>query len=528
MKQFRHFLVLVAALVLAATSCQKAPKEIPVSSVSLNKTSQELVVGESVQLNATVNPSDATEKTITWSSSNQTVATVAGGKVTAVAEGIATITASAGGKSATCTITVNHKTPPDAIVFADARVKECLVAAFDTNWDGELTYTEAAAVTSGSALEAALREDFPSAEPFRISFDEFQYFTGITKVHEGMFASRPITSIVLPVSIEVIERNAFYECFYLTSITIPESVYYIGDAAFEWCVSLTSINIPEGIQSIHRRLFIYCGNLTSITIPKSVTSIGEQAFLNCSSLTSITIPDGVTSIGFNAFTGCSSLTSIKILDGVTSIESEAFRDCSSLTSITIPESVTSIGSGAFRDCSSLTSITIPESVTSIGSHAFWGCSSLTSITIPDGVTSILVYAFRDCSSLTSITIPESVTFMDEGAFGGCSSLTSIIIPDGVTIINDETFYGCSSLTSITIPENVISIGPEAFRDCSALQKAIVLPKAVPQCITTEYKPIWKAFDGSTCPIYVPSESVNAYKAADHWNKYADRIQAFPE
>ena len=110
MKQLRHFLVLVAALVLVATSCQKAPKEIPVSSVSLNKTSQELVVGESVQLNATVNPSDATEKTITWSSSNQAVATVAGGKVTAISEGTTSITASAGGKSATCSITVKKKT----------------------------------------------------------------------------------------------------------------------------------------------------------------------------------------------------------------------------------------------------------------------------------------------------------------------------------------------------------------------------------------------------------------------------------
>ena len=110
MKPFRQLLVLVVAFVLVAISCNKAPEEIPVSSVTLNKTSLELVVGELVQLNATVNPSDATQKTITWSSSNQAVATVAGGKVTAVSEGSSTITANAGGKSATCSVTVKKKT----------------------------------------------------------------------------------------------------------------------------------------------------------------------------------------------------------------------------------------------------------------------------------------------------------------------------------------------------------------------------------------------------------------------------------
>ena len=106
MNHFRHFLVLATVCIMVTPSCEKAPEEVAVTSVSLNKSSQELVVGESVQLNATVNPSDATEKTITWSSSNPAVATVAGGKVTAIAEGSTIITASAGGKSANCAVTV--------------------------------------------------------------------------------------------------------------------------------------------------------------------------------------------------------------------------------------------------------------------------------------------------------------------------------------------------------------------------------------------------------------------------------------
>ncbi len=82
--------------------------EVKVSSVSLNDSSVSLVVGETVQLRASIQPSNATEKDITWASSKQSVATVSNsGLVTAVAEGSATITASAGGKSATCSITVS-------------------------------------------------------------------------------------------------------------------------------------------------------------------------------------------------------------------------------------------------------------------------------------------------------------------------------------------------------------------------------------------------------------------------------------
>jgi len=78
----------------------------PVTSITLNKTDLELDAGKFETLTATVLPSDATNKTVTWTSSNTDVATVANGKVTAINEGTAIITATAGGKTATCTITI--------------------------------------------------------------------------------------------------------------------------------------------------------------------------------------------------------------------------------------------------------------------------------------------------------------------------------------------------------------------------------------------------------------------------------------
>ncbi|MBR5907619.1 MAG: Ig domain-containing protein [Bacteroidales bacterium] len=83
------------------------PAVVSVTSISLSKTSAELAIGKTLQLTATVSPSNATDKTVTWSSSSTTVASVSPtGLVTAIAEGSSNITASCGGKIATCKITV--------------------------------------------------------------------------------------------------------------------------------------------------------------------------------------------------------------------------------------------------------------------------------------------------------------------------------------------------------------------------------------------------------------------------------------
>ena len=85
------------------------PASIPVISVALDKTSAELEEGDTVKLTATVLPSNATDKTVLWESSDKSVATVSDGTVTAIAAGTANITASAGGKTAVCAVTVKKK-----------------------------------------------------------------------------------------------------------------------------------------------------------------------------------------------------------------------------------------------------------------------------------------------------------------------------------------------------------------------------------------------------------------------------------
>ena len=366
----------------------------------------------------------------------------------------------------------------------------------------------------------------------------------VTSIGERAFQyCESLTSITIPDSVTSIGESAFHECTSLTSVTIPDSVTKIGDYTFYKCSSLTSITIPDSVTSIGYSAFYGCKSLTSVTIPDSVTSIGGSAFNGCTSLTSITIPDSVTSIEGSAFYGCSSLTSIVIPDSVTSIGGWAFRNCTSLTSVTIPDSVTSIGDWTFASCSSLTSIIIPDSVTSIGECAFFECTSLTSITIPDSVTSIGGRAFEDCTSLTSIEIPDSVTSIGSRAFYGCSSLTSIVIPDSVTSIGESAFSGCTSLASITIPDSVTSIGYESFRNCTSLT-SVTIPDSVtsiedwafynctslksiyckPTTPPKGYK--YMFYNIPFRKIYVPHNSVDAYKSADGWKFYRQYIVGY--
>lgn len=92
---------------------------IPVTEISLDKDKLEMTEGDTETLTATVKPDDATDKTVTWSSSDENIATVVDGKVTAVKEGTVTIAAKAGDKTATCAVVVNKKVLPVTKVTLD-------------------------------------------------------------------------------------------------------------------------------------------------------------------------------------------------------------------------------------------------------------------------------------------------------------------------------------------------------------------------------------------------------------------------
>ena len=311
-------------------------------------------------------------------------------------------------------LVANFQLLEDYIVFADSNVKAICVANWDTNGDGELSYAEAAAVTD---LGTVFKDNYSIH-----SFDELQYFTGLTSI----------------------AGSAFSRCYYLTSVEIPDSVTSIGDFAFLFCSLTGSLIIPDAVTSIGTDAFYGCSSLTGdLVIPNSMTSIGFGAFISCSGLTgTLTIPNSVTSIGTYAFRGCNGLTSVYYTGDVSqwceiSFGDEPFNYAHDLyinnqlvTDLVIPNSVTTIGNCAFCNCNGLTSLEIPNSVTSIGNNAFYGCSGLTGLlTIPNSITSIGGYAFANCIGLTSIisyaTTPPT---LGTGVFDNIPTTITVYVP----------------------------------------------------------------------------------------------------
>lgn len=308
------------------------------------------------------------------------------------------------------------------------------------------------------------------------------------------------TSLVIPYGVTSIGAYAFKDCESLTSIIIPDSVTSIGDGAFEGCTNLTDINIPDTVEDLGQDVFKGCTSITSVTIPYGVTSIDDYAFAGCSNLTEVIIPETVNCIGKYAFYECLELSSITIPDGVKRIEKFTFAACHSLTSIIIPDGVWYIGDAAFTCCSTLANVSLPDSVEEIENSAFSDCQSLTTFSIPPLVTRISDYIFDQCTHLSNIDICEGVESIGWGAFRGCSELTRISIPNTVTSIGNDTFFGCSGLVSI----NVEAITP-------------------PQFEIEPGNPLSTFDETNDCPIFVPAESLEAYKTDEGWSNYASRI-----
>ncbi len=133
-----------------ACKCEKdntTTKTVKVKSVSLNTTSANLVVGETLALTAKINPTNATDKKVVWKSSDEKVATVKNGKVTAVGKGSATITATVGGKSATVTINVKSK---DEVTLNNALASMKAKSITKGNTDINYTYSGCTITNTGN------------------------------------------------------------------------------------------------------------------------------------------------------------------------------------------------------------------------------------------------------------------------------------------------------------------------------------------------------------------------------------------
>ena len=412
-----------------------------------------------------------------------------------------------------------------------------------------------------------------------ISSSAFYGCSGLTSVtipnsvtsigSEAFLGCSGLTSVTIPNSVTSIGEGVFYDCSGLTSVTIGNSVTSIGNYAFHGCSGLKSItwnakNYPAFSSYSSNPFYNIKTQITEFIIGDEVTSIPAYMCYGMNNLKAVTIGNSVTSIGSSAFNGCSGLQkvivpnidiknwcNIKFASSTANPLSFAHHlysdENTEITKVIIPNDVTSINSYAFSSCSGLTSVTIPNSVTNIGEDAFSGCSGLTSVRFENSKDNTPIVlennkVFSDCpldevyigrklsytttssagyspfyrnTTLRSVKFTDKETEISDYEFYGCTNLTDVSMGDGVKSIGTYAFSGCSSLEHFTCGRQLESIGKEAFSDCTSMTKFRTRAAVPPTCGAQALDDInkWE------CTLYVPTESIDDYQAADQWKNF---------
>lgn len=312
----------------------------------------------------------------------------------------------------------------------------------------------------------------------------------------------------------------------VTEITVDNIIYTLDNQKLEataiGCTnSLTDLNLPNTIPAnkktyavvaVGDSAFMNNSKITTASMPKSLKVLGHDAFRNARKLRELKIEDltawcnvwmdnGNANPLYNVFptsesqwgkvyiNGQQVSTSLTIPAGVKRI-SRAFYGFKSLTSVTLPDGLKVLGDQAFGNCKKLPTIVIPSSVDSIGS-AFWGCDMINNIELPAGLTELGASTFYDCKALTNITIK-----------------------DGLKEIKSMVFSGCTSLAELILPASMESVAGTAFWSCNALKKFTCKAVTPPTTIDNAFEDF-----AETCTLYVPEESIPAYKAATGWKHF---------
>ena len=306
-----------------------------------------------------------------------------------------------------------------------------------------------------------------------------------------------IITMVIPDTVEVIKDYAYSGGAGFRGLVIPSSVKSIGADAFISNYTIDSVFIDD--------LATWCQIKFATKYSSPFMSIGEYAqyfgdfqpklYIKGELAQDIEMPATVTEIGNYAFAGCLSLGKVK-LNNVRSIGNWAFYS-SSVTSVEGTSSLRSIGNYAFDYCRSLTTAVLPNTVTTISDYAFLWCDHLESVTIPKSLKRLNTCVFAACMSLKSATVPDGVTFIANGAFDNNYRLKNVVIGASVDTIqalgNSAAFGYCDSLETVT---------------CKAPLPPVLQRNAF----------IGKAYQNAT--LYVPVESVEAYRQADEWKRFA--------
>lgn len=367
-----------------------------IEQILLNYRSYGLMNGGTVQLTATVLPEDAIDKSIQWTSDDESVAVVSdAGVVTGVGYGTATISCISvidNECSATCTITVEEKMISLSLDRTEVSLVEGQQIQLKATTNPSVEKTKGVYWMSSDSNIAKVNADgmvtaMKPGGPVTVQC--------IAKDGSGILASCQVKVISqeeadtqnpggADQNTDSTDQNSNGDTSGNGAIDDFQSESDTDNAS-DLLKKQYNINKDGTVQFVE-------GNTTSlvVTIPSKVvingvsykvTSIAANAFKDNKRITKVIIGSNVKSIGKNAFRGCGNLTNVTIGKNVKTIGANAFYNCKKLESVSIGKNVTTIDDKAFYQCSKLSKLVIPSKVNRVGKQAFYKCKSLKSITI---------------------------------------------------------------------------------------------------------------------------------------------------
>jgi len=422
--------------------------------------------------------------------------------------------------SAVQKISVRQFPMDSPIVFECKAVKDRLVELFDADCDGELSYKEAAEVTTLMNVFTDSGEPLVNLNSIT-AFDELQYFTGLKEIAPFAFAgTERLNKITLPSGVKVIGEYAF-------------SAAQLGMGSYEQGVrGLDTIALPEGLEEIGRAAFAGRPLNNGVVFPSTLKTIERDAFRNCCyypngnaydvnvkciGLKKIILPETVERVYGSSFYGCYALESVEIPSSIRNISS-AFEQCIRLKSIA--------GSALSKDGSAIVNrdgvllfliggkkndYSIPEGVRRVSpsckilylNDGVIPCSFGTPSLNIDGTP--LTREEQDLYAMKTLSIPSSFErpANNERLFGmmtyplkfkganvtpdgkglvidNCLITVAIAAEDGFAIPSYVTeiayrAFSSTKIKKVIIPDSVCEIGEYAFASCDSL-KSVKLPK----------------------------------------------------
>lgn len=279
---------------------------------------------------------------------------------------------------------------------------------------------------------------------------------------------------------------------------------------------LEEVLLPSTLTQIPNNSFYNYGNLATCPLPTSLTSVGVEAFFKTKISGEIYLPN-LTTLGGGAFT-YTSITKILSLGSITTITNSsnwlsspnartgAFAECRSLQEVVLPETLTTLGMASFANCVSLHTINIPQSIVQMGGYTFWMTQLSGTVNLPN-LLSLGASEFRG----TKITRVESL-----GAITATHTSS-----DWMGSYRAGIFAECSELTFVRMPSTCTTWRSSEFMNCSKLATLVVEATTPPSIVSGTFNGTPIASKNGY--IYVPDESVQAYKEATIWKDFATQI-----